>query len=407
MSQNDGDKISKDEVHLNQLASVGQIAAGIAHEVKNPLTAVKGFLQLLKEKHDDAYIDIAQTELEDAISTLENLLDVSKPDLQDEPYQSLNTSVELEALFPLFQDQVYRVQIKRHLTHTDSTVYGKKNQLKKALFNLLKNAFEAIPGEGTITVEHYEESNYIFISIEDTGIGIPEKKIRMLGTPFYTTKSDGTGMGLTQVFSVIYDHNGKIEVRSVEGKGSKFIIKLPKETIKQSRGVITLKPNFKEGQDMKSFFLSNQNLFEKRLLTEAVNVKNKIDEILKIGNIDLLNNAHKLVLYIVEGREHELITFARHEGVAWAKFSLTLAFKLEWIQAIRRVIWDFLFNYDRLSKDSYSKEDIYNLEKSVNELMDRFLNYFFMSYSEYKDHLIQEQRSIVEDLSVPIIPLTQ
>ncbi|USG64994.1 ATP-binding protein [Brevibacillus ruminantium] len=396
----------RDDVHLSQLASVGQIAAGIAHEVKNPLTAVKGFLQLLKESHDEMYVEIAQAELQNALGTLENLLHVAKPDLENEPKQLISLSVELQSLIHLFQDQIYRVQIQKHLSDTEACVYGKKNQLKKALFNLLKNAFEAIPEKGTITIQHQVENEMVVVSIEDTGTGIPPEKISMLGTPFFTTKVEGTGMGLAQVFSVIYQHGGQIQVFSKEGEGTKFVLSIPLETTKLTHGVIRMDLQVREGEELRDFFINNRDAFEESLLREASNVKGKIEEIKQIGNINLLSNAHKLVLYIVDGREHEVVSFAQEEGVNWAKNSLTLAFKLEWIQAIRRVLWDFLYNYDRLNGAALILEHFYSREKQINELVDHFLNYFFISYSQYKDQLLNKQRELVDHLSVPLIPLT-
>ncbi len=363
---------------------------------------------MLKEHPDQKYVEIAQSELDNAISTLENLLHVSKPDLEDEPYVPVSMCAELETIFHLFQDQIYRVEITKDFRNTDVKVIGKRNQLKKALFNLLKNAFEAIPNQGTIKVEHYLEGDSVVITIEDTGVGIPPEKLKILGTPFFTTKTDGTGMGLTQVFSVVYQHAGSIQVHSVENHGTKFIITLPKEAKKECSGVVHLPLRFTEGQDLRGFFLDNRDQFERYLLDVAVNVRDKIDEILQIGNIDLLANAHKLVLYIVEGREHDVMAFAKTEGVAWAKYSLTLAFKLEWIQAIRRVLWDFLYNFDRRAHVGLEVpyEHFYSLEKRINQQVDQFLNYFFISYTEFKDKLIQKQRDLVEDLSVPIIPIT-
>ncbi|MFM1654828.1 ATP-binding protein [Brevibacillus sp. B_LB10_24] len=402
----DSDSAVKKDAHLGQLASVGQIAAGIAHEVKNPLTAVKGFLQLLKEDHNDSYLEIAQAELQNALLTLENLLHVAKPDLETEPDQTVNLSVELEALINLFQDQIYRVEISKNFSDTDALVYGKRNQLKKAFFNLLKNSFEAIPEQGSITIEHFVNGGNVTVTIQDSGVGIPEEKLAMLGTPFFSTKVDGTGMGLTQVFSVVYQHRGEIQVYSKEGEGTKFVIKIPKESQKITRGVMDLDLYFEKGLNLRGFFIKNQEKFEERLLAEAVNVKGKIDEIQRTGNINLLANAHKLVLYIVDAQEHEVISFAQEEGISWAKYSLTLAFKLEWIQTIRRVLWEFLYNYDRLCGKQNTREDFYSLEKSINELVDQFLHYFFFSYSQYKDELIQKQRETVRNLSVPIIPLT-
>ncbi|PYI51044.1 ATP-binding protein [Paenibacillus flagellatus] len=407
MSTENPQSKKRNEAHLSQLASVGQIAAGIAHEVKNPLTAVKGFLQLLKEKNDEAYIEIAQTELENALGILQNLLHVSKPDLDDEPFESIDLTVELEMLTQLFQDQFYRVALIKRFEDPGNYIYAKRNQLKKAFFNLLKNAFEAIPDKGTIIVAHRSTGDAVTVTIEDDGLGIPKDKLELLGTPFFSTKPNGTGMGLTLVFSVVYQNNGFIEVESEENKGTKFTITFPKENgSKKNKEVVRLSLKTPLEDNLKEFFVLNRPEFEERLLLEAVNVRDKIDEILEVGKINLLDNAHRLVLYIVEGREHEVISFARAEGVTWAKHSLTLAFKLEWIQALRRVLWDFLYNYDRERGFVHTKEDFFALEKRINELMDLFLNHLFISYSQYKDDLIRAQREMVEDLSVPIIPLT-
>lgn len=396
------------DAHLSQLASVGQIAAGIAHEVKNPLTAVKGFLQLLKEKKDEQYIEIAQAELENALEILQNLLQVSKPDLEDEPFESIDLTVELEVLSQLFQDQFYRVALVKQFEHPGTYISGKRSQLKKAFFNLLKNAFEAIPDQGTIWIGHTVKNDMVTVYIQDSGCGIPKDKLPVLGTPFFSTKANGTGMGLTLVFSVIYQNNGFIEVESEEHVGTKFTITFPKESgVKKHKEVARLALQTPEmANNLKDFFVLNREAFEQRLLLETVNVKDKIDEILEIGKINLLENALKLVLFVVEGREHEVISFAKIEGVTWAKFSLTLAFKLEWFQAVRRVLWDFLYNFDRTNDYITNKEQFYNMEKSINELMDLFLHHLFMSYSQFKDDLISAQREMVEDLSVPIIPLT-
>ncbi|WNB91008.1 STAS domain-containing protein [Bacillus sp. NEB1478] len=158
-------------------------------------------------------------------------------------------------------------------------------------------------------------------------------------------------------------------------------------------------------KDYVEYFTSNRDEFQDNLLNEAKNVRNKIEEIQFIGNIDLLNNAHKLVMYALKGNNKELEIFAKNEGISWASHSLTLAFKLEWVQAIRRTIWHFLQRYDEenTNNDSIS---FYDLERQINDSVDQFLNTFFLSYSEFKDQLIEAQRALVENLSVPIIPIT-
>jgi rsbT co-antagonist protein RsbR len=408
IKMNSDDKVQLEvgnNIHLSQLASVGQIAAGIAHEVKNPLTAVKGFLQLLQQGGKQEYINIALSELDNALTTLNNLLQVSKPDWEDELNQTIYLSVELESILNLFQDKLYDVKMITDFKHADKTIVGRKNQFKKAFFNLIKNAIESIDGKGTLTITHDVVDHEVIVTIQDTGIGIPKDKLSLLGTPFFTTKDQGTGMGLTQVFSVIYQHGGRIDVESKENQGTLFTIRIPQQQQEKKPGAITLKLHFEEFNTIKDFLLENRKAFEERLLDAAINVKDKIEEIHKIGNINLLTNAHKLVLFVVQEREHELISFAKEEGVAWAKYSLTLAFKLEWVQAIRRTLWDFLFNYDLLNKADADRVSFFTLEKNINEQIDQFLTYFFISYSKYKDELLNRQRELVEDLSVPIIPI--
>ncbi|PLR76520.1 anti-anti-sigma factor [Bacillus sp. V3-13] len=164
--------------------------------------------------------------------------------------------------------------------------------------------------------------------------------------------------------------------------------------------VLTMEKQYAE------YFSNNSNDFQEKLLSEAVNVREKIEEILLVGNIDLLNNAHKLVMYSIGEQNVSLNEFARIEGVSWAKHNLTLAFKLEWVQAIRRTLWHFLEKFDQETEGETSRENFYKLERQVNDRIDQFLNGFFLSYSEFKDDLIKSQQAMVEDLSVPIIPIT-
>ena len=159
-----------------------------------------------------------------------------------------------------------------------------------------------------------------------------------------------------------------------------------------------------KSEEIKDFFHKYREAFEQELLDETVNVKDRIDEILNIGNIDLVSNAHKVVGYIIDGEEEELKLFAKHEGIAWATHSIELSFKLEWIQAIRRTLWTFLQQYNDATQNQ-AAFDFFSMEKDINSRVDTFLNTFFISYSTYKDALIMSHRELVENLSVPIIPI--
>lgn len=123
------------------------------------------------------------------------------------------------------------------------------------------------------------------------------------------------------------------------------------------------------------FIQENKADFEDSLLNEAFNVKDKIEEILTVGNIDLINNAHKLVQYIIEVKEQELQSFAKQEGIAWATHAIPLSFKLEWVQAIRRTLWRFLQEFNEV-KNKVITEEFFSVEKQVNNQVDRFLNVF-------------------------------
>lgn len=157
--------------------------------------------------------------------------------------------------------------------------------------------------------------------------------------------------------------------------------------------------------ELKAFFEKNRQEFEEQLLSEAVNVRDKIDEILAIGNINLVKNAHNLTTFIIDGQEEELKSFAKQEGIAWATYSLELSFKLEWVQAIRRTLWIFIQKFEEVHT-TYSSVDFFQLEQQLNSRVDTFLNAFFINYSTYKDSLIKAHRQLVENLSVPIIPIT-
>ncbi|HLO12310.1 MAG TPA: ATP-binding protein [Pseudoneobacillus sp.] len=215
------------EVQTPSSNSVQILAAGIAHEVRNPLTAVKGFLKLLKEEMNHPYLITIEQELDKALSTLTNLLHVTKPDFHDEPSVPINLCQELDSVAYLFQEKLYQIQIVKDYQNPEVMVVGKRNGLIKALFNLMKNAIEAIDHDGNIVIEQYIMDGSFNLKITDTGIGIPEEKLTMLGTPFFSTKSNGTGMGLTQVFTIIHNHNGRISVKSEVGKGTTFHILLP------------------------------------------------------------------------------------------------------------------------------------------------------------------------------------
>ncbi|MFC0212070.1 ATP-binding protein [Paenibacillus chartarius] len=304
---------------LQRLSAIGQISAGIAHEIRNPLTAVKGFLQLIQREYDSRYWDIINSELEQAISTVQNLLVVSKPELNDESSAELNLCQLLESTLSLFDNELYRVNIEKRFYDTNSLIYGKRNQLKRALFNLLKNAFEAIEGEGSITVEHYRSDDHICLHIRDTGKGIPGDKLPLLGTPFFSTKADiGTGLGLSQVYNTFYGHNATIAVNSEEGQGTEFTIRIPlSEQSMEERMHTNL--IIEKNMNVKQFFEANRQHFNRQLEKEAQNSFEIVSGLKFVTTQDLLDHANQILSLIHDGMTQEIIQLAHERGLAWAR----------------------------------------------------------------------------------------
>ena len=400
------EKDTNNQYHLDRISSMGQVAAGIAHEVKNPLTTVKGFLQLFQEKYDDDYTQVALSELDSALSILGNLLQVTKPEMDNEVIQEINIASELESILNLFLDRQYQVDVIKEIRDTHITIFGKRNQLKRAFFNLLKNAFEAIPEKGMIRIQHYLEEDQLVITIEDTGIGISEDKIALLGTPFFSTKDDGTGMGLSQVYSSIYQFGGRIHVESKLEQGTKFFIYIPIH--KQEVSLLnTIDVVIDSNQTLEEFIKGNLEKIHEQLLLEDFEVSSRLKEIEENSEISLVQNVNFLIELVLKNSPHELITFAKREGKKWAKHSLQLNIKLEWLQSVRKVLWDFIYNYYRVNDKEMIREDFFQLERKVNYSLDIFIKQFSISYNQFKDEILRTQREMVEDLSVPIIPLTK
>lgn len=218
-----------------RLAIIGQMAAGMAHEIKNPLTAVRGFAQLLQEKCPDNvtlvnYVKIILEEIDQASSVITNFLQLARPKQPVLEWQSANNIVE--EILAIVGPQAFLKKIKVECEQQPDLPLCRldRDQIKQVLLNMCQNAIEAIPESGgflKIKTGILPTSNEIYIEISDTGCGIPQDKIEKIGVPFFTTKADGTGLGLSISNSIIYAHNGRVEIESTEGKGATFKIFLP------------------------------------------------------------------------------------------------------------------------------------------------------------------------------------
>ncbi|MGM0875672.1 MAG: PAS domain-containing sensor histidine kinase [Bacillota bacterium] len=230
-------KIAEEMIRRSdKLSAVGQLAAGVAHEIRNPLTTLKGFIQFLKPNLEHHYVEIMLTELDRINMIVSEFLILSKP--QGIKYQSIDVKNILQTIISLLETQaiIKNIQIFSEFDSECSSITGEQNQLKQVFINLVKNAIEAMPNGGEVTVKLKKiEKNMVSIFIIDQGIGIPEEQIHKLGEPFYTTKEDGTGLGLMVCFKIIENHGGTIKISSQPNKGTSVEVLLPFKEISENR----------------------------------------------------------------------------------------------------------------------------------------------------------------------------
>ncbi|MGM8365049.1 ATP-binding protein [Virgibacillus sp. W0181] len=216
-------------IHSEQMAVAGQLAAGVAHEIRNPLTSIKGFLQLLQAgvNRKEEYYKIMIDEVEKMESVTSELLNISKPLTEDKQIETIGPMIEDVLL--LLKSQATLKNVEFIFKANDSyDVYCDRSQIKQVLINLVKNGIEASNSNGKITICVKGYGPHIAIDIIDEGIGIPDELINKLGQPFFTTKDNGTGLGLMITKQILQCHEGDLKIIKNKDKGSTFRIILPK-----------------------------------------------------------------------------------------------------------------------------------------------------------------------------------
>lgn len=218
------------QMQAQKLAVAGQIAAGIAHEVRNPLTSVNGFLQLMKTQYPERtdYFDIIFSEIKRIDFVLSELLVLAKP--QSVHFQEVQLHELLEQVITLLKTNAVlsNIDLKQPFKRQDAgAILADANQMKQLFINLIKNAIEAMPEGGSIYISTEKVLNEWKITIQDEGKGMSEKDIQKIYDPFFSTKKEGTGLGLTICATILKDHHGTMDVSSELGKGTAFHIYLP------------------------------------------------------------------------------------------------------------------------------------------------------------------------------------
>ncbi|OFW76454.1 MAG: hypothetical protein A2201_06480 [Alicyclobacillus sp. RIFOXYA1_FULL_53_8] len=210
-----------------KLSAVGQLAAGVAHEIRNPLTALKGFIHLLKQDYNPAYLDIMMEELNHIELVSSEMLMLAKPQTLQFERASVNHLLQSVATLLKTQAIMKNVEIVTRL-ESDSSLQCDPNQLKQVFVNLMKNAIEAMQSGGTLTVRSRDWQVWVLVEVIDQGIGISKECIASLGDPFYSTKTNGTGLGLLVTHRIVENHQGKLEFASEVGQGTTVRVLLPR-----------------------------------------------------------------------------------------------------------------------------------------------------------------------------------
>ncbi|WP_459930808.1 ATP-binding protein [Desulfosporosinus burensis] len=210
-----------------RLNLIGQMAAGIAHEIRNPMTTVKGFLQLLSGKkeyeHNANYFSLMVSELDRANSIITDFLSLVKTKPVDLKRQNLNQI--LESLNPLIQADamVADISVELELSRIVDLLLDDK-EIRQLIFNLVRNGFEAMTPGGKLIIRTYMENNRVVLVVQDQGNGINDRDVSKVGTPFFTTKDNGTGLGLATCYSIVARHKAIISFNSAP-TGTTFYIK--------------------------------------------------------------------------------------------------------------------------------------------------------------------------------------
>jgi len=236
-----GGRIKQEVTQTAKLKIVATLASGIAHEIKNPLTAIKTFTEFLPQKLDDKqflekFSHLVGQEVERIDRLVHQLLEFAKPRPLTLICVNVDELVEdtLNLLSNRFLKQKINVE-KEFFKEQDGTLYVDPNQFRQALLNIFLNAIEAMPNGGTLRVSAKfnnisnvsQNRSYFHVVIEDTGYGIDPQDLPHIFDPFFSKKDGGTGLGLSITHGIIKEHGGKIRAESQIGVGTKFIIELP------------------------------------------------------------------------------------------------------------------------------------------------------------------------------------
>ncbi|WP_240647633.1 PAS domain S-box protein [Paenibacillus nanensis] len=219
-----------------KLTTVGQLAAGVAHEIRNPLTTLRGFLQLqLQSKSLNlSHVTLMLSELDRINLIVGEFLILAKPQATKFVTKDVRDVLQDVLLFLDSEAHLHNIVFRTVITEEQCLISCEENQLKQVFINLLKNAIEAMPGGGPIHISIQKKGGSIAISITDEGVGIPEEMISKIGDPFFTGKETGTGLGIMVSQRIINSHQGTLDIQSQVNVGTSVKLTLPALNVGES-----------------------------------------------------------------------------------------------------------------------------------------------------------------------------
>jgi two-component system sporulation sensor kinase A len=233
-------KKAEEYIHNSEkLAVLGELAAGVAHEIRNPLTSIKGLFSLVKNGEIDKekqlfYYEIIYDELNRIEHIVNEFMALAKPDaLQFEKAVNIVQLLQDTVMLLSTEANLYHVEIRLLFKEKYLFVSCEKNQIKQVFINIIKNAIEAMSNGGVLTIGIEEgDDGAVKLLFADTGVGIEEERLKNIGVPFFTNKEKGIGLGLTVSNKIITDHEGTLKVESFPGKGTTVAVTLKRNTEK-------------------------------------------------------------------------------------------------------------------------------------------------------------------------------
>jgi two-component system NtrC family sensor kinase len=219
-----------------KMASIGLLAAGVAHEVNTPLTGISSFTQMLLEGADPAdpktvLLEKIERQTFRAAKIVNGLLNLSRPGTASNERVDVDLNAVITDVFSLLEHQfeVAKIKVRRELVDAQVMVIGTEHQLQQVFLNLFLNARDAMPRGGWLSVATRVDGDRVIAEIADTGSGIPSEQIARIYDPFFTTKAigRGTGLGLSITYGIVREHGGEILCDSAVGQGTRFTLALP------------------------------------------------------------------------------------------------------------------------------------------------------------------------------------